>query len=108
MGPNQDVPHDYFHVDAKPESVRLRQNILQKCRLDLYHFLDHEHGQVAIYDAVNPLARGRQQLADEFAKHDVQVIVSVFLGNPVAESSRQYSSNHTSQTSPLLKKMSVA
>ena len=41
--------------------------------MDLYHFLDQENGQVAIYDAVNPLADGRRQLAKEFAKHDIQV-----------------------------------
>jgi hypothetical protein len=41
--------------------------------LDLYHFFDHEKGQIAIYDAVNPLAAGRRQLAKEFEKHDIQV-----------------------------------
>lgn len=41
--------------------------------MDLYHFLDNENGQVAIYDAVNPLSEGRRQLAKEFAKHDIQV-----------------------------------
>ena len=58
---------------ASAKSVKLRQTILQKCRLDLYHFLDNEKGQVAIYDAVNPLAEGRRQLAKEFMKHDIQV-----------------------------------
>jgi len=74
LGPKKDVPHDYFFVNASAESVKLRQTILQKCRMDLYHFLDHEHGQVAIYDAVNPLSEGRKQLAKEFAKHDIQTI----------------------------------
>ncbi|KAF8248874.1 bifunctional 6-phosphofructo-2-kinase/fructose-2,6-bisphosphate 2-phosphatase [Wilcoxina mikolae CBS 423.85] len=74
LGHGKDVPHDYFHVNASAESVKLRQTILQKCRLDLYHFLDYEKGQVAIYDAVNPLAEGRRQLAREFAKHDIQTI----------------------------------
>jgi len=111
MGPNKDVPHDYFFVDgeswppfdicvcpafgrstmsshynahtqlangccstASAESVKLRQAILQKCRIDLYHFMDQEGGQVAIYDAVNALAEGRRQLAKEFAKHDIQTI----------------------------------
>jgi hypothetical protein len=45
--------------------------------MDLYHFLDHEGGQVAIYDAVNPLAAGRKQLADEFAKHGIQVNITL-------------------------------
>ncbi|KAI5820010.1 6-phosphofructo-2-kinase-domain-containing protein [Pyronema omphalodes] len=74
LGPEKDVPHDYFHINASSEAVKLRQTILQKCRLDLYHFLDYEKGQVAIYDAVNPLAEGRRQLAKEFAKHDIQTI----------------------------------
>ena len=51
----------------------LRQKILRKCREDIYQFFDRENGQVAIYDAVNPLASGRRTLATEFAKHDIQV-----------------------------------
>lgn len=51
----------------------LRQKILKKCREDIYAWLNHENGQVAIYDAVNPTATGRRALAKEFAKHDVQV-----------------------------------
>lgn len=51
----------------------LRQKILKKCREDIYGWLNHENGQVAIYDAVNPTASGRRSLAKEFAKHDVQV-----------------------------------
>lgn len=51
----------------------LRQKILRKCREDIYRFFDRENGQIAIYDAVNPLAAGRRSLAKEFAKHDVQV-----------------------------------
>jgi len=54
----------------------LRQKILKKCREDIYGWLNHENGQVAIYDAVNPTASGRRSLAKEFAKHDVQVICS--------------------------------
>jgi hypothetical protein len=68
---------------ASAEAVKLRQTILQKCRLDLYHFFDHEKGQVAIYDAVNPLAEGRRQLAREFEKHDIQVL------NPRSVSARR-------------------
>ena len=54
----------------------LRQKILRKCREDIYHFFDRENGQVAIYDAVNPISSGRRALAKEFAKHDIQVIPS--------------------------------
>ena len=51
----------------------LRQKILKKCREDIYHFLNNENGQVAIYDAVNALAAGRRSLAAEFAKQDIEV-----------------------------------
>ncbi|KAI9892371.1 MAG: hypothetical protein M1814_001573 [Vezdaea aestivalis] len=74
VGPGQDVPDDYFFVNASLTSVILRQKILKKCREDIYSFFDNEKGQVAIYDAVNPLAAGRRSLAKEFAKHDVQTL----------------------------------
>lgn len=64
---------------ASASSVLLRQKILKKCRDDIYHFLNHENGQVAIYDAVNPLAAGRRSLEREFAKHDVQVTLFFYL-----------------------------
>lgn len=73
VGESGEVPEDYFYPDASPASVMLRQKILKKCREDIYGWLNHENGQVAIYDAVNPTASGRRSLAKEFAKHDVQV-----------------------------------
>jgi 6-phosphofructo-2-kinase / fructose-2,6-biphosphatase 4 len=73
MGPGMDVPDDYFFVNASAASVLLRQKILKKCREDIYDWLNHENGQVAIYDAVNPLSVNRRTLAKEFANHDVQV-----------------------------------
>lgn len=73
MGPGAAVPEDYFFPNASPASVMLRQKILKRCREDIYAWLNHENGQVAIYDAVNPTASGRRSLAKEFAKHDVQV-----------------------------------
>ncbi|KAI9797741.1 MAG: hypothetical protein M1835_006913 [Candelina submexicana] len=93
VGPGHDVPDDYFFVngertsqsehcemdaealdDASASTILLRQRILRKCREDLYHFLDNENGQVAIYDAVNPLAAGRRSLAKEFSKYDVETL----------------------------------
>ncbi|KAL2176338.1 6-phosphofructo-2-kinase-domain-containing protein [Thermothelomyces heterothallicus CBS 202.75] len=68
------VPEDYFFPNASPASLMLRQKILKKCREDIYAWLNHENGQVAIYDAVNPTASGRRALAKEFAKHDVQTL----------------------------------
>jgi hypothetical protein len=46
---------------------------MRKCREDVYQFLKHENGQIAIYDAVNPIAAGRRSLAKEFAKYDIEV-----------------------------------
>lgn len=60
---------------ASASSVLLRQKIVKKCREDIYQFLNHENGQIAIYDAVNPIAAGRRSLAKEFAKHDIEVII---------------------------------
>lgn len=74
VGQGNDVPDDYFFVNASPSSVLLRQKILRKCREDIYDFLEHEKGQIAIYDAVNPTAAGRIVLAKEFAKHNVQTL----------------------------------
>jgi hypothetical protein len=58
---------------ASASSVLLRQKIVKKCREDIYHFLSHENGQIAIYDAVNPLAKDRRSLAKEFSKHHIEV-----------------------------------
>ena len=97
LGHGQEVPDDYFFVNgwvdtglaiaivgltcisivASASSVLLRQKVLKKCRNDIFNFLDNENGQIAIYDAVNPLASGRRSLAKEFAKHDVQVCYSI-------------------------------
>lgn len=74
MGPKGEVPDDYFFVNASTSSVLLRNKILKKCREDIFHFLNHENGQIAIYDAVNPLATGRRALAKEFEKHNVQTL----------------------------------
>ena len=71
---HQELPEDYFFAEASPESLLLRRKILKQCREDIYHFLDHEKGQVAIYDAVNPLAAGRRSLAKEFANHGMQTL----------------------------------
>ncbi|KAI4165832.1 MAG: hypothetical protein LQ342_000775 [Letrouitia transgressa] len=85
MGPGQSIPEDYFFVNASPSSVLLRQKILKKCRDDIYHFLNHENGQVAIYDAVNPITAGRRSLAKEFAKHDVEVYMFTSISTQMEE-----------------------
>lgn len=82
VGKGGQVPEDYFFPNASPSSVMLRQKILKKCREDIYAWLNHENGQVAIYDAVNPTAASRRALAKEFAKHDVQVC-SMLPSDPV-------------------------
>ncbi|KAJ6264697.1 hypothetical protein Dda_0847 [Drechslerella dactyloides] len=72
--PGQDVPPDYFFVNASSSSVQLRQKILRECRQDIYEFFEKQNGQVALYDAVNPTAAGRRQLAKEFLKNDIHPI----------------------------------
>ncbi|KAF2723626.1 bifunctional 6-phosphofructo-2-kinase/fructose-2,6-bisphosphate 2-phosphatase [Polychaeton citri CBS 116435] len=74
MPADQAIPDDYFHVNASSASVLMRNKILKKCREDIFHFLNHENGQIAIYDAVNPLASGRRALAKEFEKQNVQTL----------------------------------
>ncbi|KAH0543350.1 hypothetical protein FGG08_002306 [Glutinoglossum americanum] len=74
LGPGKDVADDYFFVNASEATVHLRQMILKKCLEDMYHFLYHENGQVAIYDAVNPLCAGRRSLAEHFAAQDIQTL----------------------------------
>ncbi|KAF7195444.1 putative 6-phosphofructo-2-kinase/fructose-2,6-bisphosphatase [Pseudocercospora fuligena] len=74
LGAKGEIPEDYFHVNASTSSVLLRNKILKKCREDIFNFLNHENGQIAIYDAVNPLATGRRALAKEFEKHGVQTL----------------------------------
>ncbi|KAF2867694.1 6-phosphofructo-2-kinase/fructose-2,6-bisphosphatase-like protein [Massariosphaeria phaeospora] len=74
LGPGKDVPDDYFFMNASPQSVLLRNKILKKCREDIYHFLEHDKGQVAIYDAVNAISAGRKSLAKEFTKNGIQTI----------------------------------
>lgn len=74
VGDGKDVPDDYFFINASPSTVLLRQKILKKCRDDMLHFLNHENGQIAIYDAVNVIAAGRRSLAREFAKHEVETL----------------------------------
>lgn len=49
IGDGNDVPDDYFFVNASPNTVLLRQKILKKCRDEMLHFLNHENGQIAIY-----------------------------------------------------------
>lgn len=74
LGGSGETPDDYFFANASPSSVLLRQKILKRCREDIYHFLNEENGQVAIYDAVNPLSAGRRSLAKEFAKNNVNTL----------------------------------
>ncbi|KAK2872090.1 hypothetical protein FQN49_002569 [Arthroderma sp. PD_2] len=74
VGPGGELPEDYFFADASASSVLLRQKIVKRCREDIYRFLNHENGQIAIYDAVNPLAAGRISLSREFAKQDIETL----------------------------------
>ena len=74
LGQSAEVPDDYFSANASLSTVLLRQKILKQCREDIFHFLNHENGQIAIYDAVNPLAAGRRSLSKEFSHHRIQTL----------------------------------
>lgn len=74
FGQGNDIPDDYFFSDASPSTTELRSKVLLQCREDIYEFLEAENGQIAIYDAVNPLAAGRRALARELAKHDIKTL----------------------------------
>ncbi|KAL9056023.1 MAG: hypothetical protein Q9162_003202 [Coniocarpon cinnabarinum] len=74
LGSDRTLPEDYFWANASPESNWFRSKILKQCRDDIFHFLNQENGQVAIYDAVNALAVGRRNLAREFNKHNIQTL----------------------------------
>lgn len=71
---SRNLPQDYFWAKANDETLILRQQILEKCRVDLLDFFDVEKGQVAIYDAVNPTSKMRRDWKDTFAEHDIQTI----------------------------------
>jgi hypothetical protein len=107
MGPDMEVPEDYFFINASATSVMLRQKILKKCREDIYAWLNHENGQVAIYDAVNPLASGRRSLAKEFQKHDVQVSWKCLNLNVADRILRRFSWSPTLPTKISWRKMHV-
>ncbi|EMC98289.1 hypothetical protein BAUCODRAFT_146841 [Baudoinia panamericana UAMH 10762] len=74
VGQKDQIPVDYFFANASESSVVLRNQITKKCREDIFKFLYQENGQIAIYDAVNPLASGRRALAKEFEKQNVQTL----------------------------------
>lgn len=67
-------PDDYFHKNPSPSTQLLRQRILKQCRNDIFRFLNDEKGQVAIYDAVNPIAEDRAALAKEFQRDEVKTL----------------------------------
>ncbi|EEP78291.1 conserved hypothetical protein [Uncinocarpus reesii 1704] len=72
------IGHLSGSIDILPKpsasSVLMRQKIVKKCRDDIYHFLSDDNGQVAIYDAVNPIAAGRRSLAKEFGKYGIETL----------------------------------
>jgi 6-phosphofructo-2-kinase len=70
----RNLPDDYFWAKATDETQRLRQQILETCRLDLLKFFDTENGQVGIYDAVNPTSQHRRNWKNTFDKNGIQTI----------------------------------
>ena len=43
-------------------------------KIKCIEFLNHENGQIAIFDAVNPLSEGRRALAKEFSRREVETL----------------------------------
>lgn len=74
LGDGVTMPEDYFFPHASESTIALRAEILGRCRDDIKYFLDQEKGQVAIYDAVNPLSKDRRILAQDFEKIDVSTL----------------------------------
>ncbi|ODQ51900.1 6-phosphofructo-2-kinase [Saitoella complicata NRRL Y-17804] len=80
---DKDLPEDYWILDASEPTKELRAKILENCRDDLIRWYDEEKGQVAIYDAVNPIASKRRELKDMFARHDIQTLyIESFCDDP--------------------------
>ena len=71
---SRNLPQDYFWAQANDETLVLRQQIVEKCRIDILDFFNVEKGQVAIYDAVNPTSKMRRDWKEIFAEHDIQTI----------------------------------
>lgn len=67
QNPGEQMPEDYFMVDASPETKEFRKKIATKCFEDLNDFFMRDNGQVAIYDAVNGRAAYRRELAKHFS-----------------------------------------
>lgn len=75
LGGAQDLPPDYFSTTGKsPETMALRQKVLDGCEHQVWDFFD-AGGQVVIYDANNGSREKRAQVAEKFEKVGIHVIM---------------------------------
>lgn len=56
------------------DDTELRLRIIDECTNDMLNFFEKDKGQVAIYDAVNPFPKNRQELNEKFKKLNIQTL----------------------------------
>ncbi|KAI0739075.1 6-phosphofructo-2-kinase-domain-containing protein [Daedaleopsis nitida] len=75
LGGAQKLPPDYFTLGEKsPETIKLREKVLEGCEQTIWEFFD-AGGQVVIYDANNGTRERRQAIAEKFDKAGIHVIM---------------------------------
>jgi hypothetical protein len=78
LGGANNVPDDYFTIDAKSEeTIALRNRIKDGIEDQVWDFFERQGGQVVIYDANNGDKKSRKELLERFEARGVHVI---FLG----------------------------
>lgn len=56
------------------EDTDLRLKLVNECINDILNFFENDKGQIAIYDAVNPFIKNRNDLNENFTKLNVQTL----------------------------------
>ncbi|KAJ9120326.1 hypothetical protein QFC24_005280 [Naganishia onofrii] len=75
LGGANNVPDDYFTIDAKSEeTIALRNRIKDGIEDQVWDFFERQGGQVVIYDANNGDKKSRKELLERFEARGVHVI----------------------------------
>ncbi|KAH9998625.1 bifunctional 6-phosphofructo-2-kinase/fructose-2,6-bisphosphate 2-phosphatase [Russula vinacea] len=75
LGGAQKLPPDYFTLGEKsPETIELRQKVLDGCEQLIWNFFN-EGGQCVIYDANNGRREQRKRVAEKFGKEGIHVVI---------------------------------
>ncbi|KAL7277380.1 hypothetical protein ACG7TL_009242 [Trametes sanguinea] len=75
LGGAHQLPPDYFTLGEKsPETIQLRERVLQGCEQQIWDFFN-AGGQVVIYDANNGTRERRNAVAEKFDKEGIHVIM---------------------------------